>query len=276
MKTRGPIFEKSRSVENVQHLRLTALLRELVKERGPKKAAEALDVDPRTLTSSLRGGRLSRRMWVALEKALLEGGGSPAAEQRERNDRLEKRLEAVEGRVEELSKELGRGFSTVQGDLKALKDGHGQRLARLEAGGITQDSGDEEGAGERTESKAKTRLRREFPDLATLEPADDDKEVFGDAWPLIVEWRELKGAHPNRGRGLDWLRMEERLLTVELALLEEHGMTLPPETYPLRDFARSGQVNWRRAALSDTRRARARWELPHRVARAVTLRLWRK
>ena len=42
-------------------------------------------------------------------------------------------------------------------------------------------------------------------------------------------------------------RTEERLLEVELALLEEHGMTLPPEQrFPLRGFARSGQVNWRR------------------------------
>ena len=38
----------------------------------------------------------------------------------------------------------------------------------------------------------KTRLRREFPELATLEPAEDDQDVFGDAWALIREWRELK------------------------------------------------------------------------------------
>ena len=43
---------------------------------------------------------------------------------------------------------------------------------------------------------------------------------------------------------------------MELALLEEHGMTLPPEKQPLRGFDRNGQVNWRRTALSDTRRER--------------------
>ena len=35
----------------------------------------------------------------------------------------------------------------------------------------------------------------------TREPAEDDEDVFGDAWALIVEWRELKAAHPSRGRG---------------------------------------------------------------------------
>ena len=113
--------------------------------------------------------------------------------------------------------------------------------------------------------------------------ADGDREagihpaaVFGDAWPLIVEWRGLKDTHPNRGSSLSWLVTEERVLSVELALLEEHGMTLPPETYPLRGFDRNGQLNWRRTALYDTRRARAKRELLRWVRRALTLGLWRK
>ena len=56
-----------------------------------------------------RAGKLSRRVRSVLEKELLSGGGSPAAEQRERNDRLEGRVEEVEGRVEELSKDTHRG-----------------------------------------------------------------------------------------------------------------------------------------------------------------------
>ena len=43
---------------------------------------------------------------------------------------------------------------------------------------------------------------------------------------------------------MNWLRVEERFLTVELALLEEHGLTLPPETYPLKglDPQRPGEL----------------------------------
>ena len=52
-------------------------------------------------------------------------------------------------------------------------------------------------------------------------------------------------------------------------------MTLPPETYPLRGFDRNGQLNWRRTALYDTRRARAKRELRW-VRRVLTLGLRRK
>ncbi len=269
MRSREPVFEKSRSVQDMHHMRLMALLSELVRDKGVMKAAEALDVDHRTLAASMERGRLSRRMRNALEKALLEGGGSPAAEQRERNDELEDRVKEVENKVESLGRDMSKGLSAVRGDVKALGDEHGRRLARLESGGTGE--GDADASSASGEPKGKTRLRREFPDLVTREPADDDEEVFGEAWSLVAEWRELKETHPNRRGGLSWLTSRERLLTVELALLEDHGMTLPPETYPLRDFAREGQVNWRRTALSDTRRA-LRWR---EILRRVTRGLWR-
>ena len=82
----------------------------------------------------------------------------------------------------------------------------------------------------------------------TLEPADDEEDVFGEVWPLIIEWRELKATHPNEGKSLSWLRTEERFLALELTLLEGHGLTLPPATFPLRGFDRNGQVNWRKTA----------------------------
>ena len=152
MKSREPVFEKSRSVEDVHHLRLMALLRELVRNKGVMKATQALSVDYRTLTNSLKDGTLSRRMCQALEKALLEGGGSPAAEQRERNDGLEEELKAVKavkGQVEGLAQDLSKGVAAVQGDGKALRDEHAQlkrRVAALEAGGDAEDPGEEANA----------------------------------------------------------------------------------------------------------------------------------
>ena len=62
---------------------------------------------------------------------------------------------------------------------------------------------------------------------------------------------------------MSWLRTEERFLALELTLLEGHGLTLPPATFPLRGFDRNGQVNWRKTALSDTRRALRKRELLH-------------
>ena len=278
MRTREPIFEKSRSVEDLERMRLMALLRELARDKGVKEAAQALGVDHRTLVSSLESGKLTRRMRVALGKALLEGGGSPAAEQRERNDALEGRLKEVEGRVEALGKGMHRGLAAVQGEVKALRGERAQemrRLAQVEAGGGARGEA-AEADGAVGKPKRRPSLRREYPELVTLEPADDDEQVFGPAWPLIVEWRGLKDTHPNRGSSLSWLVTEERFLSVELALLEEHGMTLPPETYPLKGFDRNGQLNWRRTALYDTQRARAKRELLRWVRRILTLGLWRK
>ena len=110
----------------------------------------------------------------------------------------------------------------------------------------------------------------------TLEAEPDDDLVFGNAWPLIVDWRGLKDTHPDRGSSLSWLATEGRFLSVELALLEEHGMTLPPETHPLRGLDRNAQLKWRRTALYDTRRTRAKRELLRWVRRVLTLGLWRK
>ena len=180
MKAREPIFEKSRSVEDLERMRLMALLRELARDKGVKEAAQALGVDHRTLVSSLESGKLTRRMRVALGKALLEGGGSPAAEQRERNDALEGRLKEVEGRVEALGKDMHRGLAAVQGEVKALRGERAQemrRLAQAEAGRGARDA--QEAVGAVGKPKGRTSLRREYPELVTLEPAEDDEEVFG-------------------------------------------------------------------------------------------------
>ena len=275
MTTERPGIHRSESIEDLHHLRLMALLDELVRDKGPRQAAADLDVDHRTLAASLESGRLTRRMRVALDRALLAGGGTPAEEQRERNDLLAGRLE----RVEELAQETGAGLAAVQGEVEA----HGQALRSIEGrlAGVESAKAPPSPTFAATPSQPPSPPRpprREFPELATLEPAADDEQVFGDAWPLIQEWRELRESHPDRGKGLDWLREEERLMTVELALLDDHGLTLPPQDYPLTGLNRNNQTNWRRTTLAETRRAlrrreRLRW--PFR-ALALPLRLLRR
>ena len=278
MESGRPIIEGNRARADMHHLRLMALLQELERNHGRKRAAAILGVDRRTLDAGLDERVLSRRMRGALDKALQAGVGSATAEQRDRTGRLEEELQEVKGQVEALAEDVSKGFAAVQGDGKALRDEQAQlrrRVAALEGGGDAQDPGDEanEAGGP---AKRRPTPWREYPDLVTREPAEGDKEVFGEVWPLIAEWRELKDAHPVRGKGFEWLTDEESLLVMELTLLEEHDMTLPPEKQPLRDFARNGQINWRRTALSDTRRALRKRELLVRVGRVVTLGLWRR
>ena len=277
MKTTGHGIEDSRDVANVYHLRLMTLLQELVRDKGYQGAARVLEIDQKTVTESARTGVLTRRVRQALERGLQEGVGSAAARQRERNDRLEERVQALEEGHEALGKEVRRRRAAVEGEVGALRGEDGAEGSQAQQRPRQADAGRSEAGvsgGTVRNPPSRPLQRREYPDLATRQPAEDDEEVFGDAWPLVVQWRELKDAHPNEGKGLEWLAEEERLLEVELALLEERGMTLPPEKRPLRGFARSGQVNWRRTALHDTRRARARRELVLKVRRWLTLGLW--
>ena len=278
MEPKKDVVEKGRSVRDMHHLRLMSLLQELERDNGRKKTAEMLGVDRRTLDASLDEGVLTRRIRGALEKALQSGVGSAAAEQRDRNDRLADRLEDLEGGFEELGKEVRANNRASEDRDRAVREEVAQGFRKVEktlAGLETGRGGQEDGAnanGAGPQPRKRSSLRREYPDLVTLEPAEDDEDVFGEVWPLIVEWRELKAVHPDAGKSLSWLRTEERFLALELTLLEGHGLTLPPATFPLRGFDRNGQVNWRKTALSDTRRALRKRELLHTLTFGV---LWK-
>ena len=112
--------------------------------------------------------------------------------------------------------------------------------------------------------------------MVTRQLADDDEEVYGAAWPLVDEWRGLWDGHAPTGRGLAWVSARQRILKLEVALLEEHGLTLPPETAPLRGLDRNEQLGWRQRELAGVRRRRARLELVRWVRRFITLGLWRR
>ena len=244
MKTNEHGIEGSRDVENVYHMRLMTLLQELVREKGYKGAARVLEIDHRTVAVCSKTGQMSRRARQALERALQEGVGSAAVRQRERNDGLEERVGRLEKGSESFGKEVRKRLAAVEGGIAALRRDKAQGTGAGHAGAGPSPRGADESearaSAQHRKPPSRPRVRREYPDLVTLEPAPDDEEIFGEAWPLFVEWRDLKDAHPNDGRGLAWLADEERMLVVELALLEDHGMTLPPEKQPLRGFDRDG------------------------------------
>ena len=277
MEPKKDVVEKGRSVRDMHHLRLMSLLQELERDNGRKKTAEMLGVDRRTLDASLDEGVLTRRIRGALEKALQSGVGSAAAEQRDRNDRLADRLEDLEGGFEELGKEMRENNRASEDRDRAMREEMAQGFRQREREQAERRTAGDAGGEAKADSavpqpRRRATLRREFPDLVTLESAEDDEVVFGEVWPLIVEWRELKAVHPDEGKSLSWLRTEERFLALELTLLEGHGLTLPPATFPLRGFDRNGQVNWRKTALSDTRRALRKRELLHTLTFGV---LWK-
>ena len=273
-----------RDVERARRIRLNGFLRELVRQEGRVEAAELLGVAYRTVVRAEESGEITGRMGDALERLLNTGDDPEMVRLRERVDALEERLAVLEGDGETPGADAeGRGVSgrAETGDEdEANTQAQDEKEDDMES--RTQDGRDGGGAG-RSETGAApqvVRLRPVNPDtlqpfdpeIVTVEPADDDVAIYGDAWPLVEKWRKLRDGHPNQGKSLSWLAARERLLVLELAMLEEHGLTLPPEKQPLRGFGRSGQTSWRRTALADTRKTLARRKRLRWIARW----LWRE
>ena len=267
------------SLECLRELRLRALLRDLVNDLGPGKAAEQFGVDRKTLWRWQRAVELPPRLAETLERMLLERAVAAAGQDRER-------VRALEERVADLERQLAAALAAGDGGggnsggvgsavADALRQEFAQEIQRLERrlearrGGVP-DAGS---GGSRT---GRTRSQRRYPDVVAWQPADDDEQVYGAAWPLVDEWRGLWDSHSPTGRGLAWVSRRERILELEVTMLEEHGLTLPQETVPLRGLDRNAQLSWRERELAGVRRRRARLALLRWVRRALTLGLWRR
>ena len=220
----------------------------------------------------------------ALEASAGVGRRRRGRRQREHIGELERRVAALEEGMESLATELRDGLAVV---MDAVADG---RVGSDDRDGISTDRQEQghngNGTGQSETGAAppvaglrlgrRETVRRVDPEIVTEKPAPDDAEVYGEAWPLVDEWRSSARRASARGGSLSWLTTQERLLVLELAMLEEHGLTLPPEKEPLRGFGRRGQTSWRRTALDDTRNALRRRRRLRWVRRIVTLGLWWK
>ena len=271
-------------VAKARRHRLSGFLRDLIRQEGKMEAAELLGVNHKTLTRAEDSGEITGRLGDALELLLRRADDSEVARLREAVRAMEERLAVLEDHVETPGADAegkgGSGREETGDEDEANTQAQDEKEDDMES--RTQDGRDGGGAG-RSETGAApqvVRLRPVNPDtlqpfdpeIVTVEPADDDVEIYGDAWPLVEKWRKLRDGHPNQGKGLSWLATRERLLVLELAMLEEHGLTLPPEKQPLRGFGRSGQTSWRRTALAGTRKSLAR----RKRLRWIAPWLWRK
>ena len=171
----------------------------------------------------------------ALERLLLTGGVPALARQRER---IDGGMQGLDGRVEALERERRSGFekvlATVEGEIRTLPKESVRETQVWDRSAAQAEVRQPKQGGGYTTLPGATRLqpttgrRRDDPLVLTEEPLPDDEEFYGPAWPLIVEWRQLRASHPYQGKGLSWLIDEECLMEVEVPLLEDHGFTLPP------------------------------------------------
>ena len=252
----------------VQEVQLAELLEGLVRRRGRVAAAEALEVNYRTLVRSIESGVLSRRVRESLER-LAETEPDAGALQ------AEGRVEALASRVGALEEEVGGLRGAVEAQSERQEEFEG-RLAQLEDQGAARASaaGSEAQASERWRPPSRA-YGRPGPGVVTVEPQPDEEAAFGPAAPLVAEWRRLGTEGAEDGGRLERARAEERRWELEVAMIGEFGLTLPPETEPLDASRRDDHLGWRRKALARARRERRRRENLRRLRRILSLGLWR-
>ena len=65
-------------------------------------------------------------------------------------------------------------------------------------------------------------------------------------------------------------------MELEIAVIQDHGLTLPPATSPMHPSERESHLGWRRRALDDLRRERARREMLGGLRRVLSLGRWKE
>ena len=264
-------------VERLRQVKLMGFLRELERQEGRVATAALLGVNYKTVARALDEDRVTGRMADALA-LLLGAGGDTELEMLRRQVRLlAERVAALEerGAAPPVPPFAWEDRDDVPGESEGGGDDD-QEHSSVQPGGGNKGTPVQSppsappvaGLG----GSRPVRLRRVDPELVTREPAEDDAEVYGDAWPLVKEWRELKNRLPVRGGSLSWLTDYERLLVMELAMLEEHGLTLPPQKQPVRDsLSRRDHTRWRWKALDRTQVAIRKRKLLRWLRRLLTL-----
>ena len=269
--------ESSRSLQDLWQMRLLLLLGDMVDGMGKVKAAKALGVNYRTLDRAAKSGRLTERMSDALGRHLLLGGGSAAAQQRERVDALVERVDAVE-------KELRGGLEAVVGEVKALREEHARAMRHVERRLVALESGrhgSESPSPTVPEPDSNRRYvpPRTYPQLVTRDAEEGEERVYGDAAPAIVEWRRARGEFheaARTGTTLDMKEAQERMLELEIAIIEQHELTLPPASFPWDQFDRRDKLWERNRDLNRVRVERNRALLRLWLRKVLTCGIWRR
>ena len=266
---------QDREAVDGHHARLISMIEDLVGEHGPGGAADILEVDRRTLLTSMERGKLSRRMRAAAGRVLLAEGASEAAGQQSRLEEIEKGVGILAGRLDALESDVGSAAARDRAgiDREETEPPTGRQvreLARRVAGLERAAVGTGPEARSVKEEVSGTRRGDVRPGLVTNEPHTGEEESYGAGMALVAEWRALRRSRGD-GTRLEQAACRERIMELEVAMLGEHGLTLPPETEPLHPSRRAVQLDWRVRELADLRVERRRAQLISRVRRILTL-----
>ena len=281
--------EHAREGEHPDDEELLAALDELTGRTTSQQAAELLGISIRTLIRAKSEKRLTPRMRDTLTLRLTADKDGDGDDDERRapssgDDELEGQVARLDARVQALEETVG----AVPGATPAADSGATSgRAAQADEPGLDTPvsavpltsaapppvPGVEQAIiGRRPAAKP----LRPFPELVTLEAEEGEELVYGKAAPLIAEWRRARAGHLDERRSrveqaTDWVRMCE----LELALIGEHGLTLPPDSYPWDRFQRRDALR-RRELWLDYARAERRRALCWRLLRRVLTFGWRR
>ncbi len=252
---------------------LLDLLDALVEQRGKVAAAEALGVNYRTMVTCHESRHVSRRMRKALAE-FRDKHGDGGDEQDDDAGDIVARVTALEERVMALEEAHGALVETVEAQAKQLTElqrnvGGSEDGAVEEKRERSKPDRVDDGDGQRREWRP-PRRGHGLPDagVVTLEEQPDEEHAFGPAAQLVAEWRSLRTQGETAGSRVDRAWASVRRWELEIAMLSDYGLTLPPETEPLDASRREDHLRWRKEALAAAlaKARRLRW-----LRRALTL-----
>ena len=250
---------------------LLDLLDGLVSSRGRVAAAQALGVNYRTMMNCYDSRRVSDRMRRALEEFRDYASGD--------DDEV-----VTDGEVEALVKRAAE-LEVENRELRELVEAQAKQLEVLErqAASLEEqessvgdaervDAGGEEGWQQPRQRETRLADAR----VVGMEKLPGEEDAFGPAAPLVEEWRVLRSRDVPAGSRVDRAKAAVRRWELEVAMLRDFNLTLPPETEPLDDSRRVDHIRWRLEALVETRRELARAVRVGWLRRVLTLGLWRR
>ena len=255
----------SRGTGGTTDAHLIRLLRALKEEHGPTRAAKRLGVDRKTLARGLEEKRLTPRLKSALET-------EQQTVKRSETDAVEARLARLETALKDLGGELRAEWRGDLGALRAEVASLRDELDSFKGEVLGPDPVPGEASNDTLDEPVEGYVpRRLYPQLVAEEPAPDDEQVYGPAWLLVQEWRRQREAFRESWPHLRGREAEARMLQLELRLIEQHHLTLPPDRVPWDEFARRDELQLRQRKLTLARRNLRRVLLRRRLLRIVTL-----